>query len=83
LKLVFSSPSFARETPGPISGIFIYEVNKNYDVLVTPVAPIVVQSEESAEKTLKPIITDIQEAIEKQKGTFNFTREDSKKTREG
>ena len=48
LKLVYSSPSFARETPGPISGIFIYEVNKNYDVLVTPVAPIVVQSEESA-----------------------------------
>ena len=48
LKLVYSSPSFARETPGPISGVFIYEVNKNYDALVIPVAPIVLQSEESA-----------------------------------
>ena len=37
----------------------------------------------SAEKTLKPIISDIQSTIEKQKGTFNFLREDSKKTGEG
>jgi len=36
----------------------------------------------TAEKTLKPIIEDIQSSIEKQKGTFNFVREDSKKTRE-
>ncbi len=36
----------------------------------------------SAERTLKPIIEDIQSSIEKQKGTFNFLREDSKKTRE-
>jgi len=36
----------------------------------------------TAEKTLKPIISDIQSSIEKQKGTFNFLREDSKKTRE-
>jgi translation initiation factor 2 subunit 1 len=36
----------------------------------------------TAEKTLKPIIEDIQSSIEKQKGTFNFIREDSKKTRE-
>jgi len=30
LKLVYSSPSFDRNEPGAISGIFIYEVNKNY-----------------------------------------------------
>jgi len=30
LKLVYSSPSFSRITPGPISGVFIYEINKNY-----------------------------------------------------
>jgi len=48
LKLVYSSPSFGRETPGPISGVFIYEVNKNYDVSETPSTPIVIQSKESA-----------------------------------
>jgi len=36
----------------------------------------------SAEKTLKPIILEIQQNIEKKKGAFKFTREDSKKTRE-
>ena len=36
----------------------------------------------SAEKTLKPIIEEIQNSIEKKKGEFKFTREDSKKTRE-
>lgn len=36
----------------------------------------------SAEKSLKPIITEIQTRIEKQKGSFKFTREVSKKTRE-
>ena len=36
----------------------------------------------SAEKSLKPIITEIQTKIEKQKGSFKFTREVSKKTRE-
>ena len=36
----------------------------------------------SAEKSLKPIIEDIQKNIEKKKGSFKFTREDSKKTRE-
>ena len=36
----------------------------------------------SAEKSLKPIIGDIQSNIEKKKGTFKFAREVSKKTRE-
>jgi len=35
-----------------------------------------------AEKTLKPIITEIQTNIEKKKGSFKFTREESKKTRD-
>ena len=35
----------------------------------------------SAEKSLKPIIAEIQTNIEKKKGSFKFTREDSKKTR--
>ena len=36
----------------------------------------------SAEKSLKPIIEEIQKNMEKKKGSFKFTREDSKKTRE-
>ena len=36
----------------------------------------------SAEKSLKPIISEIQSNIEKKKGSFKFTREESKKTRE-
>ena len=37
----------------------------------------------SAEKTLKPILENIQKNIEKNKGGFKFTREESKKTGEG
>ena len=37
----------------------------------------------SAEKTLKPILEDIQKNIEKKKGGFKFTREESRKTGEG
>lgn len=40
------------------------------------------QDFKSAEKSLKPIIADIQSNIEKKKGTFKFSREESKKTRE-
>ncbi len=36
----------------------------------------------SAERSLKPIIAEIQTNIEKKKGSFKFTREESKKTRE-
>ena len=44
---------------------------------------ITAQDFKSAEKLLKPILADIQSSIEKKKGTFKFTREESKKTREG
>jgi len=37
----------------------------------------------TAEKSLKPIIEEIQKSIEKSNGSFKFTREESKKTREG
>ena len=37
----------------------------------------------SAEKTLKPILEGIQKNIEKNKGNFKFTREESRKTGEG
>ena len=36
----------------------------------------------SAEKLLKPIIEEVETNITKKKGSFKFTREDSKKTRE-
>jgi len=36
----------------------------------------------SAEKTLKPILSQVQRAIETKKGTFKFEREESKKIRE-
>ena len=37
----------------------------------------------SAEKTLKPILEDIEKNIGKNKGSFKFTREESRKTGEG
>jgi len=44
---------------------------------------IVSEDFKSAEKTLKPIISKIQSDIEKKKrGTFKFTREESRKTRD-
>ena len=52
--------------------------------LGAPKYRIAITSEDfkSAEKSLKPIIQEIQTNIEKKKGSFKFTREDSKKTRE-
>lgn len=37
----------------------------------------------TAEKSLKPIISEVQRSIEKKHGSFQFSREESKKTREG
>ena len=36
LWLVYASPSFYDEKPGPMSGVFVYEINKNY----TPIEPL-------------------------------------------
>ena len=36
LHLVYASPSFYNENPGPMTGVFVYEVNKNY----IPIKPI-------------------------------------------
>lgn len=44
---------------------------------------ITAQDFKTAEKKLKPILDTIQNSIEKQKGTFKFTREESRKTRGG
>ncbi len=44
---------------------------------------VTAQDFKSAERALKPILVKIQDSIEKQKGIFKFTREDSKKTRVG
>ena len=43
---------------------------------------VIAQDFKSAEKTLKPVIQEIQQNIEKKKGNFKFSREESKKTRE-
>ena len=43
---------------------------------------IISEDFKSAEKLLKPIIEEIETNIEKKKGSFKFTREDSKKTRD-
>jgi len=43
---------------------------------------IISEDFKSAEKLLKPIIDEIETNIQKKKGSFKFTREDSKKTRD-
>lgn len=37
----------------------------------------------AAERELKPLVDSVQHAVEKKKGSFSFTREESRKTREG
>jgi len=43
---------------------------------------VIAQDFKLAEKIMKPVLEDIQHDIEKKKGTFKFTREESKKIRE-
>lgn len=63
--------------------------NKKVTVSVTYIgAPkyrisISAQNFKEAERELKPILVTIEDMIEKKGGTFKFTREESKKTREG
>ncbi len=63
--------------------------NKKVNVSITYVgAPkyrlvIAAQNFKEAEKELKPTLEDIESSIGKKGGTFKFTREESKKTREG
>jgi len=41
---------------------------------------IIAQEFKTAEKIIKPILEKIEKDVKKQNGTFNFTREESKKT---
>ena len=71
-----------------IKKVLLDELKKDSTIDITylgaPKYRLSITSEDfkSAEKSLKPIIADIQSNIEKKKGTFKFTREESKKTRE-
>ena len=67
--------SVKRETD--INAVITYLGAPKYRLRVTA------QDFKSAEKSLKPILSKIQQSIEKKKGTFKFIREESKKTREG
>ncbi len=71
-----------------IKKILLDELKKDYTIYITylgaPKYRLSITSDnfKSAEKLLKPIIVEIQTNIEKKKGSFKFTREESKKTRE-
>lgn len=71
-----------------IKKILLDVIKKDPKVDITylgaPKYRLVIKSDDfkSAEKSLKPIIAEIQQKIEKKKGTFNFSRGESKKTRE-
>ncbi len=71
-----------------IKKVLLEELKKDSTIDITylgaPKYRLSITSEDfkSAEKSLKPIIADIQSNIEKKKGTFKFTREESKKTRD-
>ena len=67
----------------------VLKENKDKNIQITYVgAPkyrlaVKAQDFKSAEKIMKPILEEIQRIIENKKGTFKFTREESRKTREG
>lgn len=65
----------------------VIKQDKKIDItyLGAPKYRLSIKSEDfkSAEKSLKPILAEIQQKIEKSKGSFSFSREESKKTREG
>ncbi|AFS79952.1 RNA-binding S1 domain-containing protein [Candidatus Nitrosopumilus koreensis AR1] len=71
-----------------IKKVLLDELKKDSTIDITylgaPKYRLSITSEDfkSAEKSLKPIIAEIQTNIEKKKGSFKFTREESKKTRE-
>ena len=71
-----------------IKKTLLEELNNNSKINITylgaPKYRLSINSEDfkTAEKTLKPIIENIEKKIIKQKGSFNFQREESKKTRE-
>ena len=71
-----------------IKKILLSELKKESAIDITylgaPKYRLSITSEDfkSAEKLMKPIIIEIQNNIEKKKGSFKFTREDSKKTRD-
>jgi translation initiation factor 2 subunit 1 len=71
-----------------IKKILLSELKKESTIDITylgaPKYRLSITSEDfkSAEKLMKPIISEIQNNIEKKKGSFKFTREDSKKTRD-
>ncbi len=44
---------------------------------------IISEDFKTAEKILKPVLSEVQRSVEKKKGSFKFFREESKKTRDG
>ena len=59
LKLAYMSSGFLRKDTGPINGVLIYEINKNYVPSETPVAPTTASTtpETSVEKSTNPSAT--------------------------
>ncbi|MBM2851785.1 MAG: RNA-binding protein [Candidatus Nitrosotenuis sp.] len=61
------------------------KANVNVIYIGAPKYRITVKGQDfkTVERMLKPILDKLQKTVEKNHGTFNFTREESKKTREG